>query len=100
MEAGLDLVPKTNLERFAAPPAQVDDAAFAQARKVDQPAANVAHDHAERLDAFDEQPQLASDRATAYVGRFDGRFGVYSAVRPRLPLRRLGFLFGICQGFG
>src|SRR5712691_8143639 len=52
-EARTDLVPPMDLQWLAAPPAQVDHAALPQGREIDEASANVAHDDAQPLDAFE-----------------------------------------------
>ncbi len=98
-KTGLNFVPEADLERFTSPPAQVDDAALAQARKVDQPTANIAHDDAHALDAFDHQPKLAGHRSTPRVVHFADRIQVHAPICPGLPLCGLGCLLRAGQRF-
>ena len=91
-------MPEANLKRFTSPPTQIDDAAFAQTRKVDQASADVAHDDAHALDALDHQPQLAGKRATPGFVHFAGRLEVHAAIGPWLPLRGLGSYLNSADG--
>lgn len=92
-------MPPSDLERFTAPPAQVHHAARAYARKVNQAAANVAHDNPQILDAFEQRSELRCHGAAGRFGRSASR-GVNLAVGARFPLRGLGFVFGASQDFG
>src|SRR5262249_12329399 len=99
-EPRVHFVPPPQRQGLASPPAQIDNAAVAFARKIDQPGPYVAHDDTHALDALEEALHLAGGGAAGGFGRLASDLSVHLAIGADLPLIVAGGALRARQSFG